>query len=334
MSDQPQSIRDLSEVELIARLFSDYAPQDPAVVVGIGDDASIRRGRPGWLELVTTDVLVEDTHFRWSAEHVHAQALGHKALAVNISDIAAMGGAPHSAYVGLAVPGSLEVSSVEALVDGMRCCARHYGVDILGGDTVAAEQLTLAVTLVGEVEEGCAIRRDGARPGDEIFVTGYLGDSAAGLHELEGGQTSTFSDLVQRHQRPEPRVAWGRVIATSGLAHAMLDLSDGLSSDLPRICQASNVGAVVDVSALPMSVDLRSFCREKKLAPDAMALHGGEDYELLVVGDAALAELVPPPGTSRLTRIGTIVAEPGVWQRHGLGGALTPLASQGWRHFG
>lgn len=332
MTDNQRFVGDVDEFQLIARLFPGGEPHHGTVVFGIGDDASVRQQREGWLELVTTDMLVDSVHFRLRPQH--AEAIGYKSVAVNLSDIAAMGGLAHSAYLALALPPTLELSLVEALVRGIRACCDAFGVDILGGDTVASPHLALTLTVIGEVEEGQAILRNTARPGDQIFVTGSLGDSAAGLASLEQTLPSCPATevLIGRHLRPQPQLEWGRRIGASGLAHAMLDLSDGLSSDLRHICEASDVGALIEVEALPISDELRAWGERHKVAPLALALHGGEDYQLLIVGAGNLAELEGPKGAPPLVRIGEIRSDTGIWQR-AAEGAKTPLLPEGWHHF-
>jgi thiamine-monophosphate kinase len=250
--------------------------------VGLGDDAAaVSWG--GETLLLTTDSLLEGVHFRRSTATL--REVGAKAIAVNVSDIAAMGGEPRYALLALALPPSLAVAEVDELYAGVQDMARQHGVTVVGGDTCAAPGgIVLSVTLIGAVA-GAPLRRSGARPGDALLVTGTLGVSAAGLAVLERGQgappPAVVAAVVRPHRVPTPRVAESRLIRASGWATAMIDLSDGLVTDLGHIAAESRVGARVDVDALPVSEATRAVARTLGADPLGWALSGGEDYELL-----------------------------------------------------
>jgi thiamine-monophosphate kinase len=324
-------LEDLGEFGLIARLARGCIVAPERVVVDIGDDCAATENAGGRLRLVTTDLLIERVHFLRRA--ITPKQLGAKAMAVNLSDIAAMGGRPLDAFVSLALPDDLSVEYVEALYDGLREMSAAFGVNILGGDTTASlADLVISIALTGEVERERMLRRRGARPGDRIWVTGTLGDAAAGLDAIlqQRAELPEAAPLVARHLGPQPHVAAGRVIAESGLGHAMLDLSDGLSSDLRHLCEASGVGCVVDASALPISPALRTYAERFGLDPIRLALDGGEDYVLCVAGDAGLGAALGAAGHSAFA-IGEIRAEPTRWVQRA-DGERHPLLPRGFDH--
>jgi thiamine-monophosphate kinase len=276
------TLAQLGERGLIARLRQRLPAPGPEVLVGIGDDAAAIDWERGTL-LLTTDTLLEGVHFRRSTATL--RDIGAKAIAVNVSDIAAMGGEPRYALLALALPPTLGVAEVDELYAGIEDMARQHGVIVVGGDTCAApDGVVLTVTLVGRVV-GAPLRRSGARVGDALLVTGTLGASAAGLALLERGTgalpPAVVEAVVRPHRRPAPRVAESAVIRASGWATAMIDLSDGLVTDLGHIATESRVGARVDVDALPVSEATRAAAAAVGADPLAWALSGGEDYELL-----------------------------------------------------
>jgi len=245
--------------------------------------------------LLTTDTLLEGVHFR--RQTATLRDIGAKALAVNVSDIAAMGGEPRWALLALGLPPDLPVTDVDELYAGLGETAAQQGVSLIGGDTCAAPAgLVLGITVVGEVE-GAPLRRAGARPGDAILVTGTLGGAAAGLAVLEGGAGSAPPDAVdavcRAHRRPAPRVAEARAIRASGVATAMIDLSDGLATDLGHLLEESGGGAEVRLADLPIAPATRAVARARGVDAVHWAVSGGEDYELLFTVDgphaAALA---------------------------------------------
>jgi len=301
----------LGEQGLIRRLRRRLPPLGPDVLIGIGDDAAAVRSGPQTL-LLTTDTLVEGVHFRRSTATL--REIGAKAIAVNVSDIAAMGGEPGYALLALALPPDLEVAEVDELFAGVLDMAQQHGVALVGGDTCAGPRgIVLSVTLVGRVE-GPALRRSGATPGDAILVTGNLGAAAAGLAVLEHGDAglpaAIVASVVRAHRCPTPRVAEGRVIRASGWATAMIDLSDGLVTDLGHVAAESGVGARIDVDALPVSEATRTVARARDVDPLRWAVSGGEDYELLftAASDRAvgLARAVTEATGTPVRRIGDV----------------------------
>ena len=260
------------------------------LALGIGDDAALIRTPEGFL-VVTADLLVENTHFRMDLNEPYL--LGWKSAAVNISDIAAMGGVPTYSFVSIGLP-DIEVSIVEAIYEGMRDVSAKYGSVLAGGDTVASPSgIVINVTQLGTVESDNVARRDGAKPGDAILVTNTIGDSRAGLELLlrlgleESRRVS--EPCVMRHLKPEPRVHEARAAVATGMVHSMMDLSDGLAADLRKLCEASGVGARVIADALPISEDTHIAAARLDLDPIRLAAGGGEDYELLLTCDPKAA---------------------------------------------
>jgi len=305
-------LRDLGERGLIERARRRLGTAAGQVLVGIGDDAAAIAWPPGQILLLTTDTLVEDVHFRRSTATL--REVGSKAMAVNLSDIAAMGGEPRYALLALVLPGDCSVADVDELYAGLLDMAVRHGVRLVGGDTCAApDRIVLTITVVGQAD-GPPVRRSGARPGDAILVTGVLGAAAAGLAALEHGRLAVPADVaepVQRaHRSPTPRVAEGRVVRASGVATAMIDLSDGLATDLGHIAEESGVGARVRLAALPVSGATREVARLLHQTPWTWAVSGGEDYELLFTAPAdraaALARGVTEATGTPVSLIGEI----------------------------
>ncbi len=301
----------LGERGLITRLRQRLPAPGPEVLLGIGDDAAAIRWDGSTL-LLTTDTLLEGIHFRRSTATL--RDIGAKAIAVNVSDIAAMGGEPRYALLALALPPSLPVDEVDALYAGVQEMAGRHGVTVVGGDTCAAlEGVVLSVTLVGRVA-GAPLRRSGARPGDAILVTGSLGAAAAGLAVLERGDgglpPAVVAAVVGPHRVPTPRVAESGVIRASGWATAMIDLSDGLATDLGHIAAESRVGARVELDLVPVSDATRRVAEVQGVDPLCWALSGGEDYELLFTAEpgraAELAHLVTARTGTPVHRIGEV----------------------------
>ncbi|PLY00830.1 MAG: thiamine-phosphate kinase [Desulfuromonas sp.] len=269
-------LKELGEFGLIERIRNAAGRSD--AIVGIGDDCAAFRVPSGTVPLVSTDMLLEEVHFRsaWSDYY----SIGCKSVAVNVSDIAAMGGTPQAIFMGLAAPGEMSVEQLESLVRGVREESRYYGAELLGGDTCRSPSgLVLGITVQGYVPEQQIVTRSGARGGDIIWVSGSLGDSGLALKMLQQGQQPP-EVLAMRHHRPRAQVALGRALAKRDLATAMIDISDGLLADLGHILHASEVGAEIDVRRLPLSSYMQHHLTRQ---PEDLhlALRGGEDYELL-----------------------------------------------------
>lgn len=328
----------LGEFDLIRLLKKKFAARSPNIRIGVGDDAAVIVPSPGMELLFTADALVEGAHFKSGL--ISPFQLGRKAATVNISDIAAMGGVPKYLLATVAVPASQADAWIQEFSNGMESLAGEFGVTIVGGDlSHSPHGIFLSLTLVGEVEAGCALLRSSAKIGDSIMVTGNVGDSAAGLELLlgSGAREGDAEWLVQRHLEPRPRVDCGRFLAQNKLATACIDLSDGPSSDLRRICEASGVGAVIDEAKLPFSEALRRCAPSLKNKITHYALNGGEDYELLfTVSPEKIEELRErwPAGLPPITEIGRIVAEEEEMSLQREDGSVEPLAAGGYDHFG
>jgi thiamine-monophosphate kinase len=332
------TLKDLGEFGFIDRIKKGCLIRPEGVVQAIGDDAAAFEAAPGQLILFTTDLLVERIHFLRSA--TTGFNLGYKALAVNLSDIAAMGGTAREAFVSIAVPADCELAYLEELYRGMRHLAGQYDVNLLGGDTTRSKaDLVINVGLVGCVSRDRMLTRAAARPGDRIFTTGYLGDSRAGLHlilnHIEPGDKDRQA-LLDAHIRPHPFLAEAAFIAAQKGAHAGIDVSDGLSSDLGHILSASRVGARLWGDRIPISPALEAFCREFEFNARDYALAGGEDYTLVVTiapdRAAAVKKAYAETFKSPLFEIGEIT-DTGPMELVDADGTIRGVTAGGWNHF-
>ncbi|MDQ3565547.1 MAG: thiamine-phosphate kinase [Pseudomonadota bacterium] len=317
----------LSEFEIIDRYFRPRPPDRPEVVIGVGDDAAILRV-PGCRDLaITVDTLVAGTHFSDDAE---PEAIGHKALAVSLSDLAAMGAEPLCATLALTLPQADE-KWLERFSGGFFHLARRHALDLVGGN-ISRGPLTVSVTAHGILPEGGALRRIGAQPGDAIFVTGSLGDAALALEALGGShpEIAPYTDYLRtRLHRPAPRVAQGVLLRS--LASSAIDVSDGLATDLGHILAANAVGAVIELDRLPRSSALQALPELPRQWE--LALGGGEDYELcFTVPEIQADKLGPDLGGVWITRIGQIQRREGLRFIDPRGTAFVPRF-HGFRHF-
>lgn len=270
----------MGEFELIDKIKSSFSVPDG--MTGIGDDCAVIPQKEGMDTLVSTDMLVEDVHFL--VDEIAPADLGWKSAAVNISDIAAMGGRPVSTYLSIALPRSIGQEWVMRFIEGYRSISEMFGVPLLGGDTCSSpEKLCISVTVLGECAHGKAILRSGAKPGDMLCVTGTLGDSAAGLKAILEGRRrdDTVERLIYAHYHPVPEVGAGLSLASTGLVSSMIDISDGVASDIRHIMKESGVGAKIRTDRIPLSEELQKACSLFGWDPLSLALEGGEDYHLL-----------------------------------------------------
>jgi thiamine-monophosphate kinase len=298
-----------------------------AVKAGIGDDCAVLRLPASHETLVTTDFSLEEMHFR--REWHPADSVGHRCLARGLSDIAAMGGKPVAAFLSLALPRDLPQGWVKDFIGGLLRLAEKYGVTLNGGDTAESPRGVLAdIVVVGSVPKGKAILRSGARPGDRIYVSGELGGSAAAIAQLRAHPKKKLKTSdYRRHFYPEPRVKLGQILREKSLATAMIDLSDGLSTDLAHICEESGVGAEIEEASIPRA-RVGKPAREVDLD---LALHGGEDYELLFTAPAG--KRVPSEmAGAEITFIGRVTRSKKVLLRDG-SGIGRGFEARGWEHF-
>lgn len=276
-------LKEIGEFGFIDRISKGCLIRPDSVLKGIGDDAAAFFTESGRVTLVTTDLLVERVHF--IREATSGFNLGYKTLAVNLSDIAAMGGTPCSAFVSIGIPEDYTIEYLDDVFAGMKSLASEFDVNILGGDTTRSKSdLIINIALVGSVPESEILYRHTAKIGDIIATTGCLGDSRAGLHLILGGippDSKPYQQLIDSHLLPKPYIREGRFLAGLGSVHAAIDVSDGLSSDLQHILDASGVGARLVSETIPLSDHLNLFCSRFNFNPIEFALAGGEDYILV-----------------------------------------------------
>ncbi|UCF32049.1 MAG: thiamine-phosphate kinase [bacterium] len=276
-------VRELGEFNLIARISEITGQEKGRVVLGIGDDASLLSSRPGFHIVTTTDMLIEGIHFL--RERIPFRDLGYKSLAVNVSDLAAMGAVPLQAFVSIGLPGDTDVREVEAFYEGIMEAAGNL-LQVSGGDTVSSPAgWAVSITVIGEVRKDRELRRDAARAGESLYLCGHVGDSAAGLSVILGRVTSLDAKiadfLVEAHNRPVPQIEVGMALAERGISRCAIDISDGLLQDLGHVCRASGVGAAVHLDRLPLTQEMRAAAAAHGVDPHQWPLTGGEDYSLL-----------------------------------------------------
>lgn len=335
-----KAVHPIQEFPLIRQLQRRYERNAPDILQGIGDDAAVVSFPARSHTVLTTDLLAEGVHF--DLRTAAPASVGYRAAMANLSDIAAMGAVPRFLLVSIAIPRAMSATDIHALYEGMMTACRRHSVHLIGGDTSASRQgLFLTITLIGTTPRNRTLFRHGARVGDGIYVTGTIGDSLAGLQLLAKPGTTRLapadrSFLKHRHWHPTARVEEGLWLNRSGLAHAAIDLSDGLSGDLRHVCDASRVGADIELARLPISPACRAYANRRRLDPTELALTGGEDYELLFT--------VPPTCEQRLlrqarargflvTRIGTIRPKRLGIHAVAADGTRRPLPVTSYRHF-
>ena len=302
------------------------------VALGVGDDAALFRSKPGQEMILTCDWFLEGTHFL--REKHPPDAVGWKCLARAASDIAAMGGTPRCSLLSLALPNSCTRRWLALFLTGLRRASRKFQCPLAGGDTTSRDEILINVTVVGEVPAGRAVPRSGANAGDILYVSGLLGEAELGLQIVRRakGRASRNNPHTRKQLYPEPRLALGQWLAKNRLASAMMDLSDGLSSDLSRLCVASNVGARLEKAKIPQ-VRTPDLARKHGCDPMQLALHGGDDYELLFSVPRQKVNRLPKTlGGVRLTSIGEITRNRQLLTLD-QGGILSQLTPAGWDPF-
>lgn len=328
-----------SETAFLQRLTGSTGPKPADLLLGIGDDAAVFRPTPGRVLTAASDLLTEGIHFQ--RDYFSGFDIGAKALLVNLSDMAAMGAVPRWCLMNLALPANFPDQEADAIVRGLLETAKRFGVTLIGGDTSASTgPVFIGVTILGETRPGAWLTRSGARPGDAIFVSGVLGDSEAGRLMLSRGDISGehSSEAVEKHLRPVPRLELGRFLVSSGACTAAMDLSDGLSIDLKRMCESSRTGALLLGNRIPASRGAEGEAEKAGKSRLDLALNGGEDFELLFTIQPEMVQKIEllsgseQIGGVRLTQIGTIEpAETGI--RIDSGKGPEPLPSRGFDHF-
>ncbi|MCC7417370.1 MAG: thiamine-phosphate kinase [Acidobacteria bacterium] len=320
-----------TERELIGRITGRLPPPPAWMLVGIGDDAAVVEPERSRAEVLTVDALVEGVHF--DRAFTPPGAIGHRALAANLSDLAAMGAAPRLALLSMAIPPGMPVAEFDAIADGIARLAARHRVHLAGGNlTSSPGPLVVDITAIGTVKRRQALTRAGARAGDDIYVSGTIGAAAAGLQALRRA-AAPASSAVARFLYPEPRVRLGVVLARNRAATACMDLSDGLADAIRQVAEASGVGAILDAEAVPIDPAARAWFESRGADPVHAALAGGDDYELLVaVGPRLrrrLAAVAGSPGAP-LTRIGVFTEERALIVRRGAHDTPMP---EGYQHF-
>lgn len=332
-----KTLKDLGEAGIIRLIQGRVSQKLPSYVIkGIGDDCAVLETSGDRVILVTTDTLIEGIHF--TDQTLSPEALGWKAIAVNISDIAAMGGTPRTAFLSIGLKAESKASFLESFMAGFNALAEKTGIVLAGGDTVECpSHVMVTITLIGDCLPGSVVYRSGARVGDDVWVTGPLGNAAGGLFVLrdkQSGASYGYESLVRAHQKPIPRLDMGKAMGESGLSHAMIDISDGISKDLGHICEQSGVGAVLQEASIPMSSELIELAGARQKALQ-WALHGGEDYELLFTASTADKEKVESL-TEKLSgrpavKVGTVIPGNGIFLAKKK--AKVPLEAGGYFHF-
>jgi len=327
----------MTEFELIASLTEGAPRLAPELKCGVGDDCAVIAGPAGRDWLVTADALVEGVHFR--REWTDLRTLGRKSIAVNLSDIAAMGGTPRFYIVCIAIPDGVGPNGAMELYAGMRERACQYGAALIGGDTSSSHSgLFISITVIGEVESGRALQRSGARAGDAIYVTGAFGGAAMGLECLKASRRDAASaHFVQRHLDPVPRLDAGEALLRSGMVSGMIDASDGLYADLSHIAEASGAGFEIEERLVPREPGFDALARELKADPMSLLLGGGEEYELIFTVKSASArefeDDVKPGLPIQVSRVGAIVADKGSRVVRAGDGTQLAVRNLGFDHF-
>jgi len=324
--------REAALVERIERSAARAEIGQAGLRVGISDDAALWRPKRGYETILTCDWFLEGTHFL--RDKHPADAVGWKCLARAVSDVAAMGGIPHCFLLSLALPGKHTGSWLDQFLRGLGRAARRFDCVLAGGDTTGRRDILISVMVAGEIRTGQAVLRSQARPGDILFVSGRLGEAELGLRLIRKnkGRLNIRDRFLRKHLYPEPRLALGRWLSEKHLASAMMDLSDGLSADLPRLCAASGVGAQVHTARIP-AVRVPILRGSSGVNPLALALHGGDDYELLfTVPRKKLKDISRSFHGIPITEIGEITKER-VLLLIDKAGQSSPLPNRGWDPF-
>jgi thiamine-monophosphate kinase len=339
----PVIVADCSERELIARIRRRLGPAPDWLLVGIGDDAAVVEPARNRVEVLTVDALVDGIHF--DRAFVPPDAIGHRALAVNLSDLAAMGAAPRIALLSMALPAALPVADFDAIVAGFTDLAARHRLHVVGGNlTRTPGPLTIDVTVMGTVKRRQALTRGGARPGDDLYVSGTIGAAAAGLALLRtvaGRDSALTTDdlrLVTAYARPEPRLLLGAHLSRNRAASACMDLSDGLADGFLQMAEASGVGMTIDAAALPIDAAARASFDARGEDALVQALTAGDDYELLfAVRPRTQRRLTAAArrGGVAITRVGRCTADPGITVQQAAGAPAIDVAAlpHGFSHF-
>jgi len=327
------SIKELDLINLIEKMFDLSAP---GLALGMGDDCAAIRPSSGFETLITTDTLVEGTHFK--RDSATPDSLGQKSVCVSVSDISAMGGRPKFLLLSLNISRNVNKRWIVKYLQGFRKAMKQYNLALIGGNVTRSRALSFTVTVLGEVSNGFRIDRSGARPEDLVFVTGEPGDSALGLDLLNRRKPDYTKDerkLIARHQKPRPRVEWGQLLSSRKIASSMIDISDGLVIDLKRLLKASGAGAIVELSGFPLSKEAAKVVKANGIKAWSRILGGGEDYELLFTvrpGRQKALDRLVKSGAIKAVKIGAIVKGRGLVTIIKPGGGELKVRKEGWLH--
>ena len=333
------TVSDLSEQELVGRIKARLAPPPPWMLVGIGDDAAVVEPVRNLVDVLTVDSIVEGVHF--DRRYAPPQAIGHRALAVNLSDLAAMGATPRLVLLSFALPSDLSCDDFDAIVDGLVRLAAAHHTHVAGGNlTRSPGPLVIDVTAVGSAKRRQVLKRTGARPGDGVYVTGTVGGARAGLQMLRDHREEEpvpCATCVERYRYPQARVRAGVLLARNRAATACMDLSDGLADGIRQIAEASGVGAAIEREAIPIEPTARAWFESCGADPIIEALRGGDDYELVFTASPkqrGRLRTVLRHGGVAITRIGTCTKEPTIQLVGDVEGKATAAAlPMGFSHF-
>lgn len=326
------TVADIGERALIAHIKARVS-MPSWVVIGPGDDAAVIEPERGTFDVLTTDAQVDGVHF--DRRFVPADAIGHRALAVNLSDLAAMGAVPRAALLSLALPPSLDVHDFEALIDGVLRLAATHRVTLIGGNiTQTPGPMTVDITAIGSVRRRRILTRSGAKPGDDVYVTGALGEAATGLQRLQAASAWPADGCVGRYLRPLPRVRAGMLLGRNRAASSCMDVSDGLADCVRQVAEASGVGITLDATAIPVPAEVREAQQQRGRDSLETALAGGDDYELFFTVRPAhrgrLRAVRQQLGELPLTRIGVVTKGRELLLRDG---DTTRQLPTGYEHF-
>lgn len=340
MKETRQTVADIGEfglIDRIQRIVPKARHND--LMIGIGDDTAVIRIGDRRAMVITCDIQVENQHFR--RKNISPYQLGRRAMAVNLSDIAAMGAQPTFALVSLGFPKSFPLADFDDLFKGMKGQLAEFSANIIGGNLSSSESgVIIDITMMGEIASNQVLTRSGAKPGDRIFITGSPGESAAGFYILEKygkNYPNEFAALVRKHLQPIPRIEAGRRIAQAGFATAMIDTSDGIASDLNHICVMSKVGAEIFQEKIPLPEGIHKVATISGKSVSQLSLHSGEDYELLFTAkpetpDALIDSIAQDNGVA-ITEIGKITTTKSGFRMIDRNGRSIPIQPKGWDHF-
>lgn len=322
-------LQDIGEFNFIDSINSDVINDASTVVTGIGDDCAIYKANPEMEQLVSIDTMVEEIHF--SLRYMTPYDVGYRLMTANLSDIAAMGGIPRQVVLSVAAPKALDVAILDEFYKGIKDQCKLHHVNILGGDTVSSQEgIVLTVTIIGEVPRGTAVLRSGARPGDIVGVTNYVGYAATGLGALSYGYDG-YDMTILGHQRPDPQIELGQDLRMHGVT-SMNDISDGLASELHEIAKASGVNIVIDEQIVPLHEETYTLAKSLGTRPVDYALYGGEDFQLVFTAPKELEDTLKKIG--QITIIGQVLEGNNIVQMVTKERKIETLEARGYNHFG